>query len=44
MLAHHVWSFAGGKDRNDISTTFMQPSAAYTWPSARTASIQSESS
>ena len=44
MLANHVWSFAGDDDRPDISNTFMQPFVAYTWPSAWTASVQTETS
>jgi hypothetical protein len=44
MLANHVWSFAGDGDRPDISNTFMQPFVAYTWPSAWTVSMQSETS
>jgi hypothetical protein len=44
MLANHIWSFAGDDDRDDISNTFMQPFVAYTWPSAWTVSVQSESS
>jgi hypothetical protein len=43
-LANHVWSFAGDSDRPDINNTFMQPFMAYTWPSAWTLSLQSESS
>ena len=43
MLANHVWSYAGDCDRQDISNTFVQPFAAYTWPSAWTVSVQSES-
>jgi hypothetical protein len=42
LLANHLWSFAGDSDRKDISNTFMQPFAAYTWPSAWTFSFQSE--
>jgi hypothetical protein len=42
-LANHVWSFAGDGDRQDISNTFVQPFVAYTWPSAWTASVQTES-
>jgi len=42
MLANHVWSFAGDSDRPDINNTFIQPFAAYTWPSAWTASVQTE--
>jgi hypothetical protein len=44
MLANHVWSFAGDDDRPDINSTFVQPFAAYTWPSAWTASVQTETS
>jgi hypothetical protein len=43
MLANHIWSFAGDGDRPDISNTFLQPFVAYTWPSAWTVSVQSES-
>jgi hypothetical protein len=43
MLANHIWSYAGDSDRQDISNTFMQPFVAYTWPSAWTVSLQSES-
>ena len=42
-LANHVWSFAGDSDRPDINNTFAQPFVAYTWPSAWTVSVQSES-
>jgi len=43
FLANHLWSYAGDSDRQDISSTFVQPFAAYTWPSAWTVSLQSES-
>jgi len=42
-LANHVWSVAGDSDRPDISNTFIQPFAAYTWPNAWSVSFQSES-
>jgi len=42
-LANHIWSFAGDDDRSDINNTFIQPFVAYTWPSAWTVSVQSES-
>jgi len=42
VLANHIWSFAGDDNRQDINNTFIQPFAAYTWPSAWTASVQSE--
>jgi len=44
LLANHIWSFAGDDDRPDINNTFMQPFIAYTWPSAWTFSVQSETS
>ena len=43
LLANHLWSYAGDSDRQDISSTFAQPFVAYTWPSAWTVSVQSES-
>jgi hypothetical protein len=43
MLANHVWSYAGDSDRQDVSSTFLQPFVAYTWPSAWTVSVQTES-
>jgi len=43
LLANHIWSFAGDDDRQDISNTFIQPFVSYTWPSAWTASVTSES-
>lgn len=42
MLANQIWSFAGDDSRADISNTFVQPFLAYTWPSAWTAAVQSE--
>jgi hypothetical protein len=42
MLANHIWSYAGDSDRQDVSNTFIQPFMAYTWPSAWTLSLQSE--
>ena len=44
MLANHVWSYAGDGGRQNVSHTFLQPFAAYTWSSPWTASLQSESS
>ena len=42
LLANHIWSYAGDSDRQDINNSFMQPFVAYTWPSAWTFSVQSE--
>ena len=43
-LANHVWSYAGKDDRDEINNSFLQPFVAYTWPSAWTVSVQSETS
>jgi hypothetical protein len=44
ILANHLWSYAGDSNRDDVNNTLLQPFAAYTWPSAWTVSLQSESS
>lgn len=43
-LMNHIWSFAGASDRDDVSTTFLQPFLSYTTPDAWTFGINSESS
>ena len=42
-LGNHIWSYAGSDDRPDINNTFLQPFVAYTFPSAWTVALQSES-
>jgi len=42
-LANHIWSFAGDDDREDVSSTFLQPFLSYTTPSAWTFTLNSES-
>ena len=43
MLANHIWSYAGDDDRNDVSSTFIQPFLSYTTPEAWTFTLQTES-
>jgi len=43
MLANHIWSCAGDDDRNDVSSTFIQPFLSYTTPDAWTFSLNTES-
>ena len=43
LLVNHLWSFAGDSDRQDVSTSFMQPFVSYTTPTAWTYSLQTES-
>jgi hypothetical protein len=42
-LANHVWSVAGDDDRQDISTTFLQPFLSYTTKEAVTFALNTES-
>jgi hypothetical protein len=42
MLANHIWSYAGDDDRNDVSSTFIQPFLSYTTPDAWTFTLQTE--
>ena len=44
MLANHIWTVAGDDDRNDISSTFLQPFLAFTTPGQTTYTMNSESS
>jgi len=43
VLANHIWSFAGDDDRADLNVTFLQPFLAYTFPTATTISLNTES-
>lgn len=43
MLANHIWSYAGDDNRNDVSSTFIQPFLSYTTPDAWTFTLQTES-
>lgn len=43
LLANHIWSFAGDDDRRDINATFLQPFVAYTFPTATTLTLNTES-
>jgi len=42
-LANHIWSVAGDGDRQDISTTFLQPFLSYTTKGATTFAVNTES-
>ena len=43
LLANHVWSFAGDDDRNDISSTFLQPFLSYITTTKTTLGVNTES-
>jgi hypothetical protein len=42
-LVNHIWSVAGSDDRPDVNATFLQPFLSYTWPSATTVTLNTES-
>ncbi len=44
FLTNHIWSFAGHKDRKDVSATFMQPFVSHTTANAWTVGVDTESS
>lgn len=44
FLTNHIWSFAGHKDRKDVSATFMQPFVSHTTANAWTDGVDTESS
>ncbi|WP_244619275.1 transporter [Rhizobium sp. 18055] len=43
ILANHIWSFAGQSDRQDVSSTFLQPFVSYTTKDAWTFALNTES-
>jgi len=43
MLANHIWSYAGDSDRSEVNATFLQPFLSYTFPSATTLTLNTES-
>lgn len=43
LLANHLWSFAGDDDRESLNVTFLQPFMAYTFPTATTVTLNTES-
>ncbi len=43
-LGNHIWSVAGSKNRNDISSTFIQPFITYSTPTAVTYALNTETS
>jgi len=42
-LANHIWSVAGDDDRQDVSSTFLQPVLAYTTKKSTTFTLNTES-
>lgn len=42
-LANHLWSFAGGSARDDISSTFLQPFVSFATPTGISYTLQTES-
>jgi hypothetical protein len=43
VLANHIWSFASAGGDEEVNATFLQPFIAYTWPTATTLTVNTES-
>lgn len=43
MLANHIWSYSGERERPNISDTFLQPFVGFTWPDTTSLTLNSES-
>lgn len=43
LLTNHLWSFAGNRDRTDVSATFLQPFLSYTTRTYTTLAVNTES-
>lgn len=43
ILANHIWSYAGESDRADVNATFLQPFLTYTFKTATTIGVNTES-
>lgn len=41
-LVNHLWSVTESDDRESVNSTFLQPFVAYTWPTATTLTLNSE--
>ncbi|MFO0829687.1 MAG: hypothetical protein U0572_16220 [Phycisphaerales bacterium] len=44
MLANQIWSVAHSDDRQEVSSTFIQPFLSYTWPTATSLTLNTETS
>jgi hypothetical protein len=42
-LANHIWSYAGEEDMPEVNQTFLQPFVSYTWPTATSITLNTES-
>ena len=43
MLANHIWGVTNPDSRDQVNASFLQPFLVYTWPSATSVSLNSES-
>ena len=41
-LANHIWSYAGQSERDEVNATFLQPFLSYTWPTATSLTLNTE--
>jgi hypothetical protein len=43
ILANHIWSYSGQRDRPNVNNTFLQPFLGYTWPDTTNLTLNTES-
>ncbi len=43
MLVNHLWGVTESDDHSDLNATFLQPFLSYTWPTATTLTLNTES-
>ena len=43
ILANHIWSYSGERERSNINSTFFQPFLAFTWPDTTNITVNTES-
>jgi hypothetical protein len=41
-LVNHIWGVTGSDDHPDVNATFLQPFLSYTWPTATTLTLNTE--
>lgn len=41
-LVNHIWSYAGQSEREEVNSTFLQPFLSFTWPSATSLTLNTE--
>jgi hypothetical protein len=43
VLANHIWSYSGERERTNVNSTFFQPFLSHTWPDSTNIGLNTES-